>query len=154
MSEKLIEHFRKYVEIDPKYNTELLNHFLPKTVAKKENLMAENTLCKFHFFVIKGFLRMFFVDGRGTEQTIDFAIENLWLPDYFSFEKQAKTGFTIQAVEKTSVLVIDHKNQEKLLERFPQLERYYRLIYQRAYSASQLRSKYLQDLSREQFYLH
>jgi len=44
--------------------------------------------------------------------------------------------------------------QEKLLHSFPQLERYFRLIYQKAYSASQLRTKYLYDFSREEFYHH
>jgi len=97
---------------------------------------------------------MFFINDKGVEQTVQFAIENWWITDYFAFDRQTKTEFTIQAVETTDILQIDYKNQEKLLNDFPRFERYFRLIYQRAYSASQLRTKYLYDFSREQLYHH
>lgn len=154
MGQNLIEHFRKYVAIDTKGEFEILNFFQSATFAKKENLIDQNARCKFHFFVLKGCLRMFFVNEKGMEQTIQFAIENWWITDYLAFDQQAKTEFTIQAVEPTEVLQIGYQNQEKLLSDFPQLERYFRLIYQRAYSALQLRTKYLYDFSREQLYHH
>ncbi len=154
MSEKIIEHFKKFIEFDSKDETEILNFFKPKTFTKKEKLVESNTKCKFHFFVIKGCLRLFFINEKGIERTIQFAIENWWLTDYFAFENQTITDFTIQAIEKTDVLSIDYQNQEKLLNQFPKLEHYFRLIYQRAYSSSQLRIKYLYDFSREESYHH
>ncbi len=154
MTQNLIEHIRKYIELDSKVEREISNFFQPKTFAKREMLTELNTKCNLHFFVIKGCLRMYFINDKGVEQTIQFAIENWWITDYFAFDRQTKTEFGIQAVETTDVLQIDYKSQEKLLHDFPQLERYFRLIYQRAYSASQLRTKYLYDFSREQFYHH
>jgi CRP-like cAMP-binding protein len=50
--------------------------------------------------------------------------------------------------------MIDYTSQEKMLTRFPNMERYFRFIYQRAYASSQMRMKYLYSLSKEQFYLH
>ncbi|WP_353132020.1 Crp/Fnr family transcriptional regulator [Pseudopedobacter sp.] len=154
MSKKIIEHFRKFIEIDPIDENGILDFFQEKTFAKKENLIESGTRCKFHFFVLNGCLRLFFVNNKGIEQTTQFAIENWWLTDYFAFENQAITDFTTQAVEQTEVLIISFQNQEKLLLQYPKLERYFRLIYQRAYSASQLRTKYLFDFSREEFYHH
>ncbi|MCW3091953.1 MAG: cyclic nucleotide-binding protein [Ferruginibacter sp.] len=154
MSEKLIEHFKKYVAIDTQHETEILNFFQPKTFSKKANLINENTYCKLNFFITEGCLRMFFVNQKGVEQTIQFAIENWWITDYFAFESQTKTEFTIQAVEATNVLAIDYQHQEELLGKFPQLERYFRLINQRAYAASLLRTKYLYDFSGEEIYQH
>ena len=154
MVDNLIKHFRKYVEIDPEDSHILLDYFQARTFAKKENLTLENTKCKFHYFVVKGCLRMFFINDKGVEQTTAFAIENWWITDYLAFDKGAYTDFTIQAVETTEVLQIGYHGQEELLHKFPQLERYFRLIYQRAYSASQLRTKYLYSFSREEFYHH
>lgn len=154
MSEKLLQHIRKFIEIDPTNEIEILNFFQSETIRKKENLIEFNDRCKFHYFVVTGCLRMFFIDNKGTEQTIQFAIENWWMTDYSAFENRTLSEFTIQAVEKTEILKIDYKNQEKLLKEFPQLERYFRMIYQRAYSASLTRSKYLYDFSREQFFHH
>src|SRR3712207_9462837 len=47
---------------------------------------------------------------------------------------------SIQAVERSEILAIDHQSQEKLLKQFPQIERYFRLIFQRAYSAADRKS--------------
>ena len=154
MSEKLIQHLQKYIAIEKQDTPEVLRFFHPISLDKKENLLSENQLCRYNFFVVKGCLRMFFINGKGIEQTIHFAIENWWITDYFAFEKQAASSYYIQAVEPAEILSIDHKSQEKLLERFPQIERYFRLIFQRAYSAAQLRIKYLYDFSREEFYDH
>ncbi|MNK34146.1 DNA-binding transcriptional dual regulator Crp [compost metagenome] len=152
MTKKLIDHFKKYVEIAPNDEPVILSYFEPLLFAKKENLMHDNSQCKFHYFVENGCLRMFYICDKGIEQTIQFAIEDWWITDYLAFEKQAQTEFIIQAVEKTEVLAISYKNQEKLLKKYPQLEHYFRLIYQRAYAATQHRSKYLHTLSSEQLY--
>src|SRR5690606_5681968 len=154
MAFELTQHIRKYVKIDTKDESRFSHFFQQKTFEKKDILNEHNTRCRFHFFVIKGCLRMFFLNEKGVEQTIQFAIENWWITDYMAFDRQARTEFTIQAVEPSDVVQIDYENQEKLLQQFPQLERYYRLIYQRAYSALQLRTKYIYDFSREQLYHH
>lgn len=153
-TEKLLEHFRKYVDIDHTEEAGILSFFQSKTFSKKENLLVQGSTCKYHFFVLAGCLRMFFIDEKGNEQTIQFAIENWWLTDYLAFAQQGVSGFNIQAVEKTQILQISYPHQEKLLSQFPKLERYFRLIYQRAYSAALLRTKYLYTFSKEEIYHH
>ncbi|WP_313386203.1 Crp/Fnr family transcriptional regulator [Chishuiella sp.] len=150
----ILNHFKKYIEIDSKDETNILSFFKEKTINKKEFLLEQNKKCNSHYFVLKGCLRMFFIDEKGTEQTVQFAIENWWITDYLAFESKENTSFTIQSIEKSIVLKIDYHDQEELLKKFPQFERYFRLIYQKAYGALQLRSKFLSDFSREQFYHH
>lgn len=154
MSRELLQHFRNYIAIEEKDEAEIVAHFRTATFAKKTILLAENARSIPHFFVIKGCLRMFYLNEKGIEQTAQFAIENWWLTDYLSFERQSRSSFSIQAVEATEVLMIDYKQQEALLAQFPLLERYFRLIYQRNYGALQLRSKYLHEFSREELYEH
>lgn len=116
--------------------------------------MVEGQVCKYHYFVLKGCLRKFFVNEKGIEQTTEFAIENWWLTDNKAFEQRLPTEFFIQAVEHSEVLRIDNLSQEQLLQAFPKMERYFRFIYQRAFAASQMRIKYLYGLSKEAFYHH
>jgi CRP-like cAMP-binding protein len=128
--------------------------FKPIHLKKKEDLVKAGDVCKSNHFVVKGCLRLFFVTEKGVEQTIQFAIENWWLTDYLAFQNQKTTDFFIQAVENTDVVAIDFHSQEQLFEQFPQLERYFRLVYQKAYATTQVRIKYLYDLSREELYHH
>jgi len=150
----LIQHIRKFITIDEQEAAEIVSFVQPLTVNKKENLLREGEVCKANYFVVKGCLRLFFIDEKGIEQTTQFAIENWWLSDYMSLLTGQPSGFFIQAVEKTDVLSLHVQAQEQLFNRLPSLERYFRLIYQRAYAASQIRMKYQHDYSREELYHH
>ncbi len=150
--EKLKEHLKKFIDVDPIELDGILDYFKIKTVAKKENILEEGQVCKSNFFVSKGILRKFFVNEKGVEQTTEFAIENWWITDNMAFEHKLVTSFYIQAVEKSDLIYISQENQEKLVAAFPIMERYFRFVYQRAYAAAQMRVKYLFSLSKEEFY--
>ena len=97
---------------------------------------------------------MFFNNDKMVEQTTQFAIEDWWLSDYFSFARQTPSEYAIQAVEKSVVVAIDYQLQENLFSEVPQMERYFRIMMQRALSASQLRVKMIYQLSKEEMYRH
>ncbi|WP_327138718.1 Crp/Fnr family transcriptional regulator [Niabella yanshanensis] len=143
----------KFITIADEDFEEVMKYFEVKTVAKKQNLLEADQVCKYHYFVQKGLLRKFFINEKGIEQTTDFAIENWWITDNIAYEHKRHTSFFIQAVEKSEVLYISQDNQTQLLHVFPAMERYFRFIYQRAYAASEMRMKYLFSLSKEAFYL-
>ncbi len=97
---------------------------------------------------------MFFINDQGVERTIQFAIENWWITDPLAFLNEETTTFQIQALERTEVLAISKAQQEKLLLEYPQLERYFRTIYQISYGASLRKMKYLYGFSKEEIYFH
>ena len=152
MKEHLRDHVIKFTNIDEKQLSEILTYFKVVDVTKRENLLIEGNTCKNNYFVNKGCLRLFFINGKGIEQTIQFALENWWLADYTSFSAQIPSDFYIQAVENSNLLTLDFKAQEALLHDFPQMERYFRLVHQRAHAASQFRIKTLYGFSREELY--
>ena len=152
MVELFKAHLDKFVSITDSEFSEIISFFEERTVRKKENLLEEGQICKEHYFVLKGILRKFYINEKGSEQTTEFAIENWWMTDNMAYEHQSQTDFYIQAVEKTELLVITQKNQELLLSKFPQLERYFRFVYQRAYAATQMRIKYIFSLAKDEFY--
>ena len=94
-------HLDKFVSITDEEFSEIISFFEERTVRKKENLLEEGQICKEHFFVLKGILRKFYMNEKGTEQTTEFAIENWWMTDNMAYEHQSQTEFYIQAVEKT-----------------------------------------------------
>src|SRR5690242_468896 len=104
MSAALIQHIRKFITIDEQEAAEIATFVQPITVNKKGNLLREGEICKANYFVVKGCLRLFFINEKGIEQTTQFAIENWWLSDYTSLLNGQPSGFFIQAVEKTEVL--------------------------------------------------
>jgi CRP-like cAMP-binding protein len=154
MSQTFRNHIKKFTRITDEEFSDVLSFFTVQNVKKKENLLVEGKVCKYHYFVLSGCLRKFFVNEKGIEQTTEFAIENWWITDNIAYERQSVSEFYIQAVEKSEVLRIDHASQEKLVTTHPAMERYFRFIYQRAYAASQMRIKYLYDFSKEEMFHH
>lgn len=152
MHQALAQHIAKLINIDKEALKNVLNFFEPMQVKKKQNLLVEGRTCHYNYFMVKGCMRLFFMNEKGTEQTIQFAIENWWLADYSSFSAQQPSGFYLQTVEKSEILSIHYLQQEKLLEVYPEMERYFRLVHQRAHAASQFRIRNLYSQSREELF--
>lgn len=147
------KHLEKFVNIDDVTYQEVIAFFEVISVKKKENLMEEGEFCNYHFFVEQGCIRKFFLKNTGVEQTTEFALEHWWMSDTFAFERQEQSTFYIQAVERSVVLRISHDNREALLQKFPFMEHYFRMVYQRAYAAAERRIRFLYEFSREELYL-
>jgi len=148
------EHLDKFINISEEEYTSVLSFFQILDVKKKHNLMLDGEICKSIYFVVKGCLRKFFINEKGVEHTTEFAIENWWITDTYAYERQIQSDFCIQAVERSTILTIDLQTQEELLKKHPVMERYFRMIYQRAYAASERRIRYLYEMSREELYVH
>ncbi|MEJ5053620.1 Crp/Fnr family transcriptional regulator [Sphingobacterium sp. MYb382] len=152
--EAILEHIKKFVTLKQEDEPAILDFFQLEKYAKKENLMEAGSVCKSLFFVLKGCLRLYYISEKGVEQTVQFAMEDWWLSDYYAFERHERSDFYIQAIEETEVLRIDLAQHEQLLGEFPVLERYFRILYQKIQAANQRKGLYQSDFSREEFYAH
>ncbi|MDF9795972.1 CRP-like cAMP-binding protein [Catalinimonas alkaloidigena] len=152
MKDRFFQHINKFMAFDKDDFTEALSYFQYKEVDKKEMLMEAASVCRQCFFVLKGCLHMYFINDKGVEKNIQFAIENWWMSDYLAYQHQQKTGFYIQAAEASELLCLDYDKQNQLLTAFPQLESYFRQVYQIAYGASIMRVKYQFDYSKEEIF--
>lgn len=152
MQVTLLQHIQKHISITNDECEAVLGYFKQIDPAKKEVLLSEGDVCTHNYFVETGCLRMYYLNEKGVEHTVQFAIEHWWLADYISFQMQKPSGFFIQAVERSTVMSLSWRQQEKLLADHPVMERYFRLVHQRAHGASQVRLKAVSDSSREDLY--
>ncbi len=151
MSEILQNHFKRFVELDTITLSHITDFFIPLSLQKRQILLAEGNPCTHLYFVTKGCLRLYCLDDKGTEQTLQFALEEWWMTDIDAFHKKGKSSYSVQAVENTTVLAITKDDWTILLDKFPELEKYFRHVYERAYAASLFRMKVLR-LPKEEFY--
>jgi len=149
-----ISHIKRYVDLNEQEIQIVESYAQIKELKKKEFLLTEGQVCRCNYYVESGCLRMFYNNDKMVEQTTQFALETWWMADYFSFAKQNPSDYYIQAVEKSVVIAIDFYQQEKLFTEVPQMERYFRIMMQRALAASQLRVKLIYQLSKEEMYKH
>ncbi|OGX92292.1 Crp/Fnr family transcriptional regulator [Hymenobacter coccineus] len=154
MHTDLLAHIARYVALAPAEAQLVRDHLVLQTVPRKAHLLVAGQPCCASYFVLHGCLRMYFITEKGTEQITRFALENWWLADYASLLSQRPSQFFVQAVEATTVSVLDYARQEELLARVPALERYFRLVLQRVAAADQTRPVFQFGLSAEELYHH
>lgn len=150
----LLKHLQAYISISEEEFQEIVMYFEYFEVKKKQNLNSFKNISNYNFFVIQGCLNMYFINDKGENQSVQFAIENWWIGDLLSMHRNKESVFYIQAVEDCKILSISKKNQEKLFIDFPKIERYFRIIYQIAYGASLYRVKFLYEASKAERYFH
>jgi len=154
MYQPLTDHLHRFISLNEDELQLLHSKLQYRNVNNKEFLLKEGQVCGALYFIVKGCFRMYTITDSGTEQIIQFAIDNWWITDYTSLDTKKASMFNIQAVEHSEVIVLEKHIQEELFEEIPKLERYFRLILQRAYAATLMRIQYIFNQSGEERYHH
>jgi len=152
MHSPLITHIRKFVSLTDEEATLLSSKLTQLKLRKKAFVLSPGKRCTANYFVVKGCMRLYFITDKDVEQITQFGIEDWWITDYDSLDRQQPSHFYIQAVEDCEVMVLDQKVQEELFKQIPVLERYFRLILQKAYTAAQRRMEYIFTMTEEERY--
>jgi CRP-like cAMP-binding protein len=100
-------------------------------IPKKTFLLKEGEICHFESFVNKGCIRNYYIDEKGDEVTLQFAIENWWVSDITSFHNKVPSNMFIETLEDCEVLTLTLENKEILLKEVPKFERMFRLMVQK-----------------------
>jgi CRP-like cAMP-binding protein len=132
MYTSLRKNIEKSIQVTDEEFAEFCAPFNLKVVKKKEFLLKEGSVCKFEGLVTKGCFRVYFLDDNGFEQILYFAIEDWWVTDIDSFTNKIPARLNIEALEDSEVLMISWADKEKLYERFPKVERLFRIMNQRS----------------------
>src|SRR5476649_2224552 len=73
---------------------------VPKKFRKGQYLLVEGDVCKLGGFIVKGAMRQYSLDDKGSEHIIQLLLENWWVGDRESFEKETPSPFYIDAWEE------------------------------------------------------
>lgn len=150
---ELAEHIRNVAEISTGDLTEITNRFSRVAVKKKTILLREGDRCNEYYYVIRGCLRLYFLDDKGIEQTIQFALEGWWMTDLHAFQKSSASSYFIQCLEECELVHINKTTLQKLMLDYPVMEMYFRKIYERGYAAALFRMKVLRMPKEHSFHL-
>ena len=104
-----------------------------RSLAPGTFLLREGDVCKYESFIMKGCLKAYYLDEQGGEHIVDFLIEEWWADDLYSFFTGTAATSNIKAIENTDVVKISKGNLELLYQEVPKFERFFRMLFQKAY---------------------
>ncbi|SEO06078.1 cAMP-binding domain of CRP or a regulatory subunit of cAMP-dependent protein kinases [Mucilaginibacter gossypiicola] len=137
ISAQLFHNLNKYARITTDDFAVIESKLSKKFVKKRKALLMEGDVSRYVYFVEKGALRSYTVDKEGTEHVVQLVVEEHWIGDLCSFVSQSAGNINIEAIEDSEVLLLAHHDLEMLYEQIPQLERFFRQLFQRAYVSLQ-----------------
>ena len=93
--------------------------------------------CRNFYFVEQGSLRAYHTNDKGKEATIMFAVQDWWITDMAAFANDRPALISLETLEDCMLYAIDNQSLEGLLQKLPKLERFFRILFQRAYIREQ-----------------
>lgn len=152
MYPELLAHINKFVKLTADEEHFLCDKIEPKKLKKKEFLLEAGKHCHGNYFVVKGCMRLYFINQKLNEQILQFGIENWWITDQDSLMTGRPANCYIQAIEPSELLLIPEKSRAELCEQIPRLESYFRIMMQKAYVAAQRRIGFIFNQTEEERY--
>lgn len=149
----LMQHIKALVPLTKAEEILIAEGFHQKTLKRRQFLVQEGDPCRYLSFITSGCLRSYFTNDKGQEYIIQFGIEGWWLNDNESFLFNTPSQFNIEALEATTVLQTDRPALDTLYQNVPQLERFFRMLYQRSFIMLQKRVIAAMSQTAEQRYL-
>ena len=152
-TELLLQSIEKHVRLSEEERELIRSSVRERKVKKNQFITHEGAIQRCTNFVNKGSIRTYFIDPNGEEHIVQFAIEGWWISDLQSFILQTPATFNVQAIEDSVILEIPYDTLEMLYEKIPKMERYFRVITQRAFVSFQQRIVQNISMTAEERYL-
>ena len=149
----ILQNISRHIQLDKTETDFFICLLQSKKLKRKEFLLKQGDTCRTENFIVKGCLWTYTIDDNGIEHIVMFGIEDWWVGDLFSFLTQSPATYFIDALEDTEILQISKANLDKLFERVPKFERFFRLILQNAFIAQQKRINQSLSYTAQQRYL-
>ena len=154
MFDSLFKYINSYISTPLTSEQEALieQTLTPKRFRKKQYLLQEGEVSKYAAFIVKGAMRQYTVDDKGSEHIVQLYIENWWAVDRESFIMLTPSIYNIDAWEDTDVLMMTHADYLNLTNPIPALLEMSRNLDERNYIATQKRLNATLNFSAEQRY--
>lgn len=149
----LREHIARRVRLTEAEFQRCIEFFVEKKVRKRQFLLQEGEVSRAIAYVTDGCLRSYTVDRKGEEHIIQFAIADWWISDLQSYLTGSPATYTIDAIQDSTVLLLEREARVRLLDAVPAMERFFRLLQEANYIAMHRRINASLSESAEERYL-
>lgn len=135
----LFDYIAQYTPLTNEEQSILASKFKIRKYLKGQFVVQNGDTCKYESYVLSGSLKTFYIDNEGLEHIVMFAIENWWTGDLGSFITQTPADYNVQCLENSVLAQVHYEDLQQLYAQIPKLERFFRIIIQKAFVSAQKR---------------
>jgi CRP-like cAMP-binding protein len=149
----LLANIKKFVKLTPEDELEIIAGITSRSFKRGQFLSKEGEINRFTNFITQGSARVYYINQDGEEHVVQLGIRDWWISDYNSFTMQQPGLLYCEALENTEILAFSHDYLQVLFDKVPMMERFYRLMIQKAYASFQKRILQTLSMDAEQRYI-
>ena len=127
---KFKEYLQNISTISDKEFEETIGYFSEKHLHKGDFFIKQFSVCRQVGFIIKGTIRIYYINQKDEETTYGFCQENCLTTSFKSFISQTPSDLILQALEDTDLLTIDYHKLNLLYKNYPTWQNIGRIITQ------------------------
>lgn len=128
----ILDHVQRRIALTPAEQDHFVSLLKIRRLLPRQYLVQQGDICRYENYVCKGFLRSFYVDEKGNDHTLHFAMEDWWITDSTSYHLQVPATRNIVALESSVLLQIEKDDLEQLYRDIPAFERFWRILEQKS----------------------
>lgn len=100
--------------------------FKERKIKKGDHLILNGEDVHSILFVLDGCLRTYFIDDKGKEHTIQFAVYDWWISDMIAYISQTNALMNIECILDATIFEITREDIERLCYQIPAFNKLYR----------------------------
>ncbi len=127
-------------------------YFEPVLFPKNRIIEHEGKVPKYLYFVVSGFMRLFYYNQSGDEVTTHINCPPGFLTSYSNFTNHTRSDENLECITECELLRIDKPSLDSLVQNSLALKDFSIWVFQRSISYNESRSKDLATLTAEQRY--
>jgi CRP-like cAMP-binding protein len=126
MSERIFDYFESYIRTHSLFSDKeiaiIKSLAIPKRLKKKQYLLREGSVCRFHTLVCSGCLRSYRIDSNGNEHIFSLSPANHWVSDRVSLVTGTPSNEFIDALEYSTIIQLSEDSFKTLLKEIPNFD--------------------------------
>ncbi len=138
-AQAFINFINKHILLTKEEESILTSKLTYRKYLKGQYVVQQGDICRYSGFIISGCTKTFYADDEGQEHIVMFSKEDWWASEIGSFVTQTPSDYNVQCIENTELIQLSYDDQEDLFQIIPKLERFFRLILEKAFVDSQKR---------------
>lgn len=135
----IINNIKNYVDLNEQDIVQLESIVTSKKVKKRQFIVQPGFVCQSQTYVVKGALRSYFINAKGEENTVQFAVEDWFISDFNSYINQTPATLFVEVLEDGIIEQISYQDVEKLCSQNHKFEHFFRLVAQKSFAFAQKR---------------
>jgi len=151
--QKLLNNIGRYVFLGEEEQRRLTSIIRTTRVKKRQFIDQPGFTCGYRNYVSEGVFRSFYMGDDGKDHTVQIAMEDWFVSDFYSYITQTPATLFVEALEDSVIFQMKYEDIENLCREIHGLSEYFRITTEKAFAYSRKRALANLSMSAEERYL-